>query len=609
MDWHVELKKIKEKGYFEMKIVHAIIAVCFMLAVNHYFFEDAARELATVMNVPMVILVYLFLQRTKNIVGSVRKYAFVFSILFSVMLIVGKQVYDTNGVTQIWATVPHFLYALVSLFGFCMFFTAFFSYVFQYFIKSDGKGEQVTLWKIFRVKGVYFVIWLFIFLSWIPAFIAYYPGIFSYDMPYQTWTVFGLVEHTKHHPPLHTFIWSMCLKGQEIIHLEAIVIYTLIQMLLLSASFAGVINFLIKKKMRNGIILASLLFLSVNPVIAICALLPVKDIYFTAFFILAVVEICKLYMDPVAYLSKVKSYIILGIFILLSCLFRNNAIYAFILGVPVVVVSLKKHWEMVLIAFLLPLFCFYFIDGFVYSSLGIRDGAVTEILCIPQQQIANVAANRGESLTEEERAAIDEYLPCETMAELYNPRFADSIKGSINKEKIEEDKGKFLKLWAKLFFKYPGEYVNAFLALNLPYWYVDSAALDPYSCRDYIETGAHGTEQYTFERKNLLPQVYGFYERVASYEFFANKPVISLLCSMTLPIWFLLFCAFLLKAKGHGKGICVLVVPCFFWLTYIAGPVSNFRYIIPLFCLYPLLLAFLFQSGQFFGDVQTESSS
>lgn len=604
MDWRVKLKAINEKGYFKTKAAHITAAACFMLAVNHYFFTDAARETATVINIPVMVLAYLFLQRTKNIVDPVRKNALIFSMLFSAMLIVGRQVYDTNDVTQIWAAFPNFAYAVISFFGFSMFFTAFFSYVFKFFIERDSDEKTTELWKIFRIKKVYFVIWLFIFLSWLPAFIAYYPGIFSYDMPYQTWTAFGLVEHTKHHPPLHTFIWSLCLKCQDLIHLEAIVIYTLIQMVLLSAAFAGIIHFLIKKNMKNWIILASLLFLSVNPVVAICSLLPIKDIYFTAFFVLAVVELCKLYMDPDSYFSNLKNYIILGVFVLLSCLFRNNAVYAFILGVPVAAIALKKQWKKVLLIFMLPIVCYYFIDGFVYTSLGIREGEVMEMLCVPQQQIANVAANKGESLTDEEKAAINEYLPCETMAGLYNPRLADPIKGSINQEKVEEDKGKFLKLWMDLFFEYPGEYANAFLTLNLPYWYIDSAAIDPYAEREYIETGIYETDQYTFERKNPLPFLFNFYEKVASYELLAGIPVISLLCSMTFPIWIMLFCIFLLKAKGHRKGMCVLAVPCFFWLTYIAGPVSNFRYIIPLFCLYPLLLAFIFQSGRFFGSVK-----
>lgn len=604
MDWRTRLKKIKEKGYLKTKAAHVTAALCFMVAVNHYFFKDAARETATVMSIPVAVLAYLFFRRMKNITGVAGKCAFIFSIIFSAMLIVGRQVYDTNGVTQIWPGFTAFLYTLVSFFGFCLFFTCFFYYVFRYFIEKESKHKQVQLWKIFRIKKVYFVIWLFIFLSWMPAFTAYYPGIFSYDMPYQTWTVFGLVEHTKHHPPLHTFIWSFCLKCQDVIPLEAITIYTLIQMVLLSAAFAGVVRFLIKKNMKNGIILTALLFFSVNPVIAVCALLPIKDVYFTAFFVLAVVELCKLYSDPDGYFSRTRNYFILGVLVLFSCLFRNNAVYAFVLGIPVAAVVLKKQWKKVLLVFMAPLVCYYFINGFVYTSLGIREGEVMEMLCVPQQQIAYVVANRGESLTEEERAAIDEYLPCDMMAAYYNPRLADPIKGSINQEKVEADKGKFLKLWLDLFFEYPGEYVNAFLTLNLPYWYIDSATLDPYAEREYIETGIYETDSYTFERKNLLPGVYQFYEKVASYELTGSIPLVSLLCSMTLPVWSLLFCLFLLRAKGHGRGMGVLAVPCFFWLTYMAGPVSNFRYIIPLFCLYPLLLAFVFQSGRFFGSAK-----
>ena len=66
--------------------------------------------------------------------------------------------------------------------------------------------------------------WLLIFISWLPAYLAYYPGILSYDADVQTLEAQGITSYTQFHPPLHTFIWQICLNIGNTIHIEPLIL-------------------------------------------------------------------------------------------------------------------------------------------------------------------------------------------------------------------------------------------------------------------------------------------------------------------------------------------------------------------------------------------------
>jgi hypothetical protein len=139
--------------------------------------------------------------------------------------------------------------------------------------------------------------------------------------------------------------------------------------------------------------------------------------------------------------------------------------------------------------------------------------------------------------------------------------------------------------------------VDAFLSLNLPYWYPDSATVDVYSQRRYIETGICEMEWYPVTLQSKLPGLYKMYEKVASFEAFQNVPVAATVFSITTPFWLMLICLFLLFYKKKKQQMLLILPGMFLWLTFMAGPVSNFRYIFPIFCLYPLYIALVFDGN------------
>ena len=63
---------------------------------------------------------------------------------------------------------------------------------------------------------------------------------------------------------------------------------------------------------------------------------------------------------------------------------------------------------------------------------------------------------------------------------------------------------------------------------------------------------------------------------------------VALPFSIASPVWVLLTCILLLVRRGRARYVTCVVPFFFLWLTYMAGSVSNFRYIFPIYACYPL---------------------
>lgn len=517
-------------------------------------------------------------------------YAYSFAFLFSLSLILGKALYDTNDINTFLQPVSHFLrqILLLVLLTFALGFMTLF--IFNWLLKRNIFVKQKTGAGKYRKYVCTPVCTLMFFLAWLPAYLSYYPGILSYDMGWQTSKALGeWSDISRYQPPLHTIFWKGCLYSGMATGVEPILIYSILQMLLLAWACSGLLCFLVRKNCSRGMIIGSALFFALNPVIAICSFVPAKDMCFAACFLLMSVDLCEFLNDKKEYMSSIHKVMRFIVIVALCCLLRNNAVYAMILLLPFIPLLLREYRIRWTAVFLAGILLFLGVNGPFFDHLGIREGRPAEMLSVPMQQIAYVAYSE-EDLTPEEIEEIDAFIPYGMIKDTYNPRFADPIKGSFDTDEFEDDKGRFIRLWWDLFKKYPTDYVNAFLALNLPYWYPGASAVDEYAQREYIETSV-GDAEYTFERNSKLPWLYKQYEKAASYELFEKVPIISHLFSLSTVVWILLAGIWILLLKRNQERVLVFLPSLLLWLTFMAGPVSNFRYIFPIYIQYPLFVA------------------
>ena len=126
-------------------------------------------------------------------------------------------------------------------------------------------------------------------------------------------------------------------------------------MFVLSGCLVFVIKYLINRGCNNFIVVFAFAFYTFNPVIAILSFAMTKDIYFAAALLLLSIDLLELVRDTNNFLKKpvyYLSFVFLGV---ISCLLRNNFIYAYILLVPILYVILRKKAAKVILLIITPI--------------------------------------------------------------------------------------------------------------------------------------------------------------------------------------------------------------------------------------------------------------
>ncbi len=511
--------------------------------------------------------------------------SFFFSLLYCLVYIIGDAVYNTGVIDSLYVDRLAVITTIISLVG-----NTYMMYLINYYIFyfidywSIKKRESKLLNKSYS----FLYIWLIIFLLWIPCFLSYYPGIYSYDVTKQVNEIFNM-RITKFHPPIHTLVLAFCFFVANSLKVEMVSVYAIMQMVFLSYACMKLIKFLYEKTHNIIVFGISFIFLALNPVMAIISLIPTKDVYFAAFLLLLIPDIYELIYNQEKFLNSKFNIFKVIFFSLMAMLFRNNAFYVFVIFFLVLLVLNRKNKKIILIS-LMPIILFVGINNVLYSALDVREGNSREKLSLPMTQIAYVVQKNEEELSEEDLNWVNKYLSLTRIRNKFNPRFADPIKAKFKTNRYDSHPWDFYKLYFHLAGKYPADYISAFFNLNIPYWYPDAETIDPYAERLYLETGIYENNNYFFERNSKMPRLYEFYERFANYEIQRKYYILECIYNIHLPIWLMLMTIFVAILKKQYKSILVILPLILLWLTYLLGPVSNFRYIVPIYVLYPMMI-------------------
>lgn len=570
------------------KILFFINAIIFVYGIRHYFS-------LTVTGRPWEYSVWLFIlipvaywiqMKGRKSSASARKYGMLYGSLFAVAMVCGREIDIWNSLVELYNSMLHFLWAIVRTASFALI-VGYVSAILLDPITCCKKSIlNNRLWEK-HTTSLFFVLWGIILLAWLPAYFAYYPGIGdAYDLSDQIGQALGgFSSYSKHHPPLHTWLIALSISLGERTETAAITVYARMQMLFLSWVMARLNIFLYRRKAPAGLCVFTFLFSAMNPVLAVFSLIPVKDAVFGGFFVLFSIKVYELTSDTGQFFSQKRNGLSLAIDGLLCCLLRNNMIYALIPFAVIILTAIKADRKKIGIMMGGVILTYFLVNDGLYPALGMREGGAGEKLCVPVQQIASVVYHE-DWLTDEDRSYIEVYLPLDRLQELYNPRNADPVKNTFLGDEYRKDAGRFWKGYFRMAKAHPLRYLDAFLALNLPYWYPDADTIDRYSQRDYIETRI-GTDAY---EESKAPKLLALYEQVADFSAFSGKPVWETLFSITTPLWLMLFCLFAGLCGRNKKRAVTVMAGILLWLTYIAGPVSNFRYIFAMFLAYPLYL-------------------
>lgn len=439
--------------------------------------------------------------------------------------------------------------------------------------------------KLSSINGrkMFLLAWGVILVCWLPCYIAYYPGIFSYDIPTQ---LLGISRGTltTDHPLLHTlFAWG-CFSIGKAIHSYTLgaAIYSTVQMVALGAAFAWVVAELKQPILRFGA-LAWFALIPIHPLFAVNA---TKDVLFSACIIVFLLLVKKVAEDP----GRLKQPLFWCAFVasvVVMALMRNTGIYVFAVFIPFFVWSVPRfRWQ----AIVLCLTCLLFFWGsgkVLNTTLGVYNGRITESLSVPLQQIACCA--KKEKLTEEELKEVERYIPPEVWKN-YNSRLADNVKNDADRSAIKQDFVGLAKLWLRLGIKHPKQYVEAFMGMNVGYWYPEAQYPDPMIWHEYIETKIKNMDEIVVEDRNLWPPMRKFYNNIALGKA-EDFPPLDLLMKPGLYCWATL-CLFVLALYHRNrKAMLVLAFLLLSWALQLLSPIALLRYAYPFITAVPLSLS------------------
>ncbi len=212
----------------------------------------------------------------------------------------------------------------------------------------------------------------------------------------------------------------------------------------------------------------------------------------------------------------------------------------------------------------------------VMRAFHVAQPDLAESLSIPIQQITAVICN-DRHLEADEIALIEKVVDLTYIKELYDAHYADNIKELVragDQDYLENHKREFLKLWARLGLRYPGDYMTAYIRQTYGYWYPDF--FYPVAEAEGVSATSLGVSHTPLIRGPLVVKA-----KEIAIKLGGMIPLYGILWSMGAACWVLIFCignAFIrnekLKLAIYLPSIALL------FTVLIATPVATeFRYV------------------------------
>ena len=473
--------------------------------------------------------------------------------------------------------------------------------------------------KASKCLGIFFVSLAVLFLAYIPYFLAYYPGILAYDSYIQIGQIFT-EEYNEHHPLFHTLmIKAALLVGQGLFNsLNAgIALCVLAQMLLLSAVFSYGI-FCVYKRGFRILSVVILIILAVFPFNGFMAVSVTKDIPFSIFFLLSVIALSELIFSTKK--NCILNSVLLFVSLILCVLFRNNGIYAFgfAFAVCLIIFIIKiikeekdkkktyiKKYGFVAVG-ILASFMISILGLFVISkSLNAVQGDKREMLSVPIQQLARtyvyhagagVKAEDDNTMDEASKALINEFI-INDGAKLYRQDISDPVKRNTNTWVVVNKTSEFAKTYLKLFIKYPGDYINAFIAQNAGF--IDIGDESHAYVNDPDEVKGHGYVQTKWENSLYergffeapkLKKLRSLLDEFADNNAYLKIPVLKYIFIPGIYLWIYIVALIVSFRRKNFGAVAIIALTAGYYATMFFGPTVQLRYIFPVMITVPFLI-------------------
>lgn len=438
--------------------------------------------------------------------------------------------------------------------------------------------------------GAYMAI---LFLCWLPLFIAYYPGMFNYDFhtEYQQFLE-GIWD--ARHPMLYIVItYAFYVLGNMLGNPAlGILLVSAIRIVTFAAALSYSCVFVQRRACRWAALAVTAAY-ALLPIFSVMAVSSAKDTPFAAAVLVLSLLSWEALEDPEAFFSSRCKTIVFIISILFTWHMRKNGISVLVM-LPLLIAAIKGYRLKMFRLCTIGVACSALLAFGMNAALHPVDQPSFQTYSLPAQQL--VRAYHLGSLTEDEKEELRSWYVDSDWGLQLLPHLADAAKGSLDPQKLEADGRSFMDLWARVGRKNVHVYTEAFLMLNMGSWYPDdvshSTVYQPYGLdKGYLQTDEYDLSASGVSKPNLLPAVRKLLEKICRRNVYQKYPVIAqLLCTAT-PFWLIIFSCTALIARRKMFLLPAAAGALALWLSYLLGPCTLARYMLPLFCLAPVMTA------------------
>lgn len=501
--------------------------------------------------------------------------------LFALFTLIGRKL-QAFGTVEKFFSLHLLSQTLVQLFSLWSFFAFCILLLLSASVLLDGSVSAL------RFQPPFWVLWLLIFICWLPYFTAFYPACLSDDSIWELDIALQQKTLCDHHPIIHIFTIQLFVRLGQLMGSVSLGVglYTLFQMLVMSAIFAGVVCFLRSHGVPTAIQLCVLLFYALLSIHAFYSISMWKDVFFAGMTALLMMILLHLSARP-AHACSLRCCVLLGCVLFLFCTYRHNGYYVFLAAFPIYLLLNRCIWKKLLPVGLCALLLVNAYQALIFDGLHAVPSASGEKLSVPMQQLARAATLHPDEFTSEEATLIAEIFPSlESLASLYDPNISDPVKASFRSEVFDQNPARYARLWLQVGLRHPLVYVDAFLNQCYGYWYPDVSRWSVYML---IEPNAYNLAHRPSQLIAALVSLHYAFQDHLPFSFLFRPGTYT---------WCLLFAALLLFTRGRYRLLSPMVFLLFLFFTTLLSPVhAEFRYVYGLVVSAPLFLGLAFSSG------------
>lgn len=508
------------------------------------------------------------------------------------------------------------LYSIIKIITYGILFTSCIVILFYKLPMFAKRFNSQKEWKYFTYnKKSIVIIAIIFFISYVPFFLNYYPGNVNTDSIGSLFQVTGYSKYTNFQPLLYTLtlggIWNL---GKAIFgsSVAGIALYTVFQMICTSFVFSIVLYYMAKRKIDVKWRLITFLFFILNPLNGWFVVRCEKGILFHLSMILVILGIIDIVYEKEKFFEKKWKPIALAIITFIMIFIRNNGIYSIILMLPFLIILCKNIWKPCIKLFGGILVLTLIVQGPIFKIMGINYSSPGEILSIPMQQYARIAKYDSDRLDSNDKEIYNKYFKTDLIkiGDDYVPWKSDSTKANFNADEFTRDKYTFLMQYIKFAIRFPMQTISSIVfntgnnySPNFNVWGIiriyGTETEDAYGT---VSIG--GSEKLgEFLKENKIedkPIIKFKYLDYLNEELLKGRfPLINMFIeNIGFQFWIFVLCfSYCIYLKRYSDIIMLLPILALF-ITDIAAPMVDLRYIYPLFYANPIFIGIIIRSGK-----------